>query len=156
MGDPLGAPGWALARAVSTRSKQRSPAADVDGLCGRQRGTTIRRKVILLLMQLPSDDGSRMSAGLRASAFAFRHQAGGGRLDVGLQAREEGLDLEAGRDRIEDLDRDRSGIAQELAARPEQPGIERDRDARRDALGIKMRDAVFVFRLGARRPARAL
>ena len=47
------------------------------------------------------------------------------------------------------------GLPQHRAARPEQPGIERDRQARHACRGVKMRDAVFVARLGAGRPPRA-
>ena len=91
----------------------------------------------------------------RAPALALLDQPRGGGLDHLLQALEKDLLVEPGRDRIEKLDHDRAGVAAERAARPEQAGIERDRQARDPALGVQMHDAVFVARLGAGRPARA-
>ena len=91
-----------------------------------------------------------------SSPLAFGNQARGRGLDRLLQPLGERLLVEARRDRVEHLDHDRAGIAQERAARPEQAGIERDRQAGRAGLAVEMRDAVFVARLGAGRAARAL
>src|SRR4051812_32015246 len=77
-------------------------------------------------------------------------------LDLALQPLEERAEVQPRRDRIEDLDDDRSGIAQELAARPIQAGIERDRHAGNAKLGVEARDAELVGRLGPGRPPRAL
>ena len=54
--------------------------------------------------------------------------------------------LQAGRQRIEKFDHQRAGIAHEGAARPEQPGIERHRQAGHAAVGIDLRDAGLVVR----------
>src|SRR5688572_5609649 len=67
-------------------------------------------------------------------------------LDVVLQALRKVDSVEAGSDRIKHLDDDRAGVAAERAARPEQPRIERDRNASRPSLGIQVRDPELVAR----------
>ena len=57
---------------------------------------------------------------------------------------------------VEEFDHDRAGQPQERAARPEQAGVQRDRNAGHADLGIEMRDAELVARLGAGGAARAL
>ena len=86
----------------------------------------------------------------------MRDQTRGRRLDVVLQALEKGFLVEARRDRIENLYHHRSRQAPDRAARPEQAGIERDRNTRNALRNVKMRDAEFIARLGAGRPPRAL
>src|SRR4029077_5116719 len=93
---------------------------------------------------------------VRNIALAFRDQARGGGLDVELQPLEESVLGKARRDRIEHLDPDRAGIAADRAPRPEQAGIERDRNAGNARLDVEMGDAVLVARLRAGTPARAL
>src|SRR6185312_13742104 len=68
-------------------------------------------------------------------------------LDLVLQALDELALVEPRRDRIEDLHHHRSGMAEEGAARPEQAGIQRDRQAWHAFRLIEMRDAEFVARL---------
>src|SRR5215211_9286661 len=66
-----------------------------------------------------------------------------------LQALEKSVLVEAGRDRIEDLNPYRAGIALERSAPPIEPGIERDGHARHAGFGIEVGDAGFVCRRSA-------
>ena len=86
---------------------------------------------------------------------AFGDEPGGRLLEDASQPRQECPLVEAGRDRIEHLDQHGAGKAAQRAARPEQPGIERDRHARQPDLAVEIRYAGHVARLGARRAARA-
>ncbi len=90
-----------------------------------------------------------------ALCIADRDEARGGGLDLALELGEELIACEAGRDRIEHLDADGSGIAPHRPARPEQAGIERNRQAGDAHLRVEVGDAVFVARRRARCPARA-
>src|ERR1700751_5664642 len=77
-------------------------------------------------------------------------------LDLLAQAVEELLARQVRRQRIEKLDHQRARITHEGAARPEQAGIECNRQARHPAVGIDLNDTALVVRRRARRRARAL
>src|SRR6478735_9051754 len=77
-------------------------------------------------------------------------------LDPLLQLALEGDFVEPRHDRRQDLDADRAGTAQELAAGPVEAGVERDRDAGHAELGIDMRDAELIGRRGTGGTACAL
>src|SRR5688500_13336594 len=96
-----------------------------------------------------------MAAALKFGA-TLCHEPRRRRLNIVSQALEELVPAETGRDRLEEFDHDRAGITQEGAAWPAQAGIERDRHAGHADLGIEMRDAELVPRLGPGGAARAL
>src|SRR6476619_8225177 len=104
--------------------------------------------------------GGRCERGTRCFfgqfTLAFGNQTRSRTFDLALQLLEEQILVQAGLDRVEHLDADRPRVSPERTARPEQAGVERDREAWNAHPGIEVRDAVLVFRFGAGRPARAL
>src|SRR5258705_12927971 len=89
-----------------------------------------------------SDSGHKL-------ALAVDDKARGRGLDILLQPRRKLGLAEARRDRVEDFGHNGPGIAHERAPRPEQPGVERDRETSDAGLAIEMRNAEFVARLCA-------
>ena len=92
----------------------------------------------------------RRSASCR---FAFGEQPRGIAVSMSVLRRAANVVfVQPRRDRVEHFEHDRARIAQEFAARPEQPGIERDRQARHAGRRIEVGDAAACR--PAARPAR--
>ena len=124
-------------QASSARCADRRPAARRDSV-----GVAARRPASA------RGDGSAATASALSRAQALSI--------VALQPRREGVAVEAGRDRRQIFDHRDARAAREAAPAPEQPGVERDRQAGRAGVGVERGDAELVARRRAGRPARAL